>query len=148
MGSSVLRAITVQGLILVASALPVHAAETLAIGTILQHPESYHGHVVTLQGTVRNARPFEPYFSPFAGKGGRCYGAYTFTLEDETGSIEVFHPALCGPPIHVPEVPEGDKALIEAQILGPGQYSEHALGFPQFRQTPQAVVKSIRRKEK
>jgi hypothetical protein len=145
MGSRVLRAITVQGLILVASASAVHAAEPLAIGTILKNAESYHLRIVLLQGTVRNVKPFEPYFSPFAGEGGRCYGAYTFTLEDETGSIEVLHPALCRPPIQVPVVPEGDKALIEAQILGPGQYSERAVGFPQFRQTPQAVVKSIRR---
>ncbi len=134
-----------QGLALVASALPVHAEEPVAIGTILKQPESYNLRVVTLQGTVRNVRPFEPYFAPFAGQGGRCYGAYTFTLEDASGSIEVFHPALCAPPIQVPEVPEGDKAMIEAQILGPGQYSEWAFGLPQFRQTPQAVVKSIHR---
>jgi hypothetical protein len=122
--------------------------EVISIGTILKNPESYNLRVVTLEGTVRNVKPFEPYFEPYKGPGGVCYGTYTFTLEDKTGSIEVAHPTLCGPPIQVPEVPEGDMALIEAQIFGLGQYSEWASGFPQFRQTPLAVVKSIRRSGK
>ena len=122
------------------------AGEVVSIGEILKNPESYNMHVVTLEGTVRDVKPYEPYFEPIPCGQGVCYGAYTFTLVDETGSIEVAHPLLTKKPlVKVPEVPEGERVIIEAQILAPGRYMEHGKGMTEERKTVQAVVKNIRR---
>jgi hypothetical protein len=122
------------------------ANEVIPIGTILKEAESYNLHVVTLQGTVRNVKPFEPYFEPFMGTSGICYGAYTFTLEDGTGAITLDHTVLCRTPrVLVPEVSEGEKVIVDAQILAPGRYIEDGKVFSEERQTAQAVVKNIRR---
>jgi hypothetical protein len=122
------------------------AGEVIPIGVILKDPDSYNLRVVTIQGTVQNVKPVEPYFETFSGKGGFCYGTYTFTLEDETGSIEVAHMPLCKKPIvPVPEVSKGEKIIIEAQILAPGLYAERSKGMSEERKTTQAIVKNISR---
>ncbi len=139
------RTVLLHVILVAAGVALASAGEIIPIGTILKNPESYNLRVVTLQGTVRNVKPFEPYFELF-GQGGACYGTYTFTLEDETGSIEVDHTALCKKPtVPVPEVSEGERVIIEAQILAPGPYIEHSKGITQERKTTHAVVKNIRR---
>ena len=122
------------------------AGESIPIGEILKNPESYNLHVVTLEGTVRDVKPYEPYFEPIPCGQGVCYGTYTFMLVDETGSIEVAHPVMTKKPVvKVPEVPEGERAIIEAQILAPGRYMEHGKGITEERKTVQAMVKNMRR---
>src|SRR2546422_9689588 len=83
MGSRVLRAIIVPGLDLVAVALPGHADESIAIGTILRDAESYTLHSVLLKGKVRDAQVIAP-FLPATRR-----SSVTLTLDDETGSIQV-----------------------------------------------------------
>ena len=122
------------------------ANEVIPIGTILKNPESYNLRVVTLEGTVRDVKPYKPYFQPFRCGVGVCYGAYTFMLVDEGGSLEVEHPVLDKKPgVKVPEVSEGERVIIEAQILAPGRYMEHGKGMTEERKTVQAMVKSMRR---
>ena len=122
------------------------ANEVIPIGTILKDAESYNLRVVTLEGTVRDVKPYKPYFQPFRCGAGVCYGAYTFMLVDEGGSLEVEHPVLDKTPsIKVPEVSEGERVIIEAQILAPGPYIELSKGITQERKTTHAVVRNIRR---
>jgi len=72
------------------------ANETIAIGTILAHPESYHLQQVTLRGTVLKVRALDPSERPnYLGRRIFCPGAFTFTLEDETGSIRVEFLGVC-----------------------------------------------------
>jgi len=134
-------------IILIAAGVALASAEdVISIGTILKNPESYNLRVVTLEGTVRDVKPYKPYFQPFRCEAGVCYGAYTFMLVDEGGSLEVEHPVLSKTPgAKVPEVSEGERVIIEAQILAPGPYIEHSKGITQERKTTHAVVKNIRR---
>jgi len=122
------------------------AGEVIPIGAILKDPDSYNLRVVTLEGTVRDVKPYEPYYKPFQCGGSVCYGAYTFTLVDETGSIEVAHTILSKKPgVKVPEISEGERAVIEAQILAPGRFIEKSRGITEERKKVQAVVKNMRR---
>ena len=73
----------------------VSAAESITIREILDEPKSFHLKQVTLQGTVRNVTPLDPYKLQ---AGTMCYGAYLFYLEDETSSINVAVYGRCGVP--------------------------------------------------
>lgn len=140
------RTVLFQIALVVASAAFALAGEVIPIGMILKNPEAYNLRVVTLEGTVHDVKPYKPYFQPFRCGVGVCYGAYTFMLVDEGGSLEVEHPVLDKTPsIKVPEVSEGERVIIEAQILAPGPYIEHSQGMTQERKTTHAVVKNIRR---
>ena len=132
------------------------AEEVIPIGTILKNPESYYLHVVTLAGTVRHVKSLQPpsvlspnqpcFIAPSGKGGGVLYNLITFTLEDATGSIVVDRLAYCAPAgLKVPEVNEGDEVIIDAQIFGPDQDSEHRMVFPGERLTTHAIVKNIRR---
>src|SRR5438128_12384742 len=88
MGSRILRAIIVPGLVLVAGALPVHADEPIAIGTILRHADSYHLHSVLLKGKLRDSQVIAPFLPPTQ----QCpthHVPVAFTLDDETGLIHL-----------------------------------------------------------
>jgi hypothetical protein len=95
----------------------VRAGEPVPIGEVVADPDAYHFRIVPLQGTVRKVAPLPPY-TP--GPDTTCYGAYTFTLEDDTGSIEISVLGICGKPIlRKPEVNDGEVILLTAQILSP-----------------------------
>src|SRR5438445_8732211 len=90
------------------------AGEVIPIGTILKNPDSYYLHVVILEGTVRHVKSLSHPLSgsPCSDGGGLFYNPFTFTLEDETGSIVVARPPFCwllG--LKVPEVSEGEKVI-------------------------------------
>jgi len=122
------------------------AGEVIPIRTILRNPESYYLHVVTLEGTVRHVKtPSIPFGSCGQGRGA-LYPPFTFTLEDETGSIVVGRMRVCrflG--LKVPEVSEGEKVIIDAEIFGPDQDSEFRKDFPGELPTTYAVVMNVRR---
>jgi hypothetical protein len=99
------------------------AIEPTQVQDILGNPSAYHLRHAGLQGTVRNVQPLDPYETP---SGTRCYGAYLFQLEDDTGIIAVAVPGLCGVPlVKDPDVQDGDRVLVEATIQTPshGGYS-------------------------
>lgn len=99
------------------------AIEPTEIQAILADPAVYHLRQTAVHGTVRRVQPLDPYETP---SGTRCYGAYLFQLDDDTGVIDVAVPGLCGIPlVKDPDVQEGDRVLIEATIQAPshGGYS-------------------------
>lgn len=102
------------------------ADEPIPIGEVVADPDAYHFRIVPLQGTVRKVAPLPPY-TP--GPDTTCYGAYTFTLEDDTGTIEISVLGICGRPIlRNPEVTDGDVILLLAQILSPNRLTSASKG--------------------
>ncbi|HXX74948.1 MAG TPA: hypothetical protein VEI50_07450 [Nitrospiraceae bacterium] len=93
------------------------AGEPVTIRQILDEPMSFHLRQVTLQGTVRNVTPLDPYKLP---AGTACYGAYLFYLEDETGVINVAVYGLCGiPTVKDPDVEDGQRIELITTIQAP-----------------------------
>ena len=102
------------------------ADDPVPIGEVIADPDPYHFRMVSLRGTVREVTPLPPY-SP--GSDTACYGAYTFTLVDETGSIEVSVLGICGRPfLRKPEVVEGEAILLVAQIFSPDHVTSAVKG--------------------
>ncbi len=100
--------------------------EPMPIGEVIADPDAYHMRLVLLQGAVRQITQLPPY-SPATDT--TCYGAYTFTLEDETGSIEISVLGFCGAPVfRTPEVREGEPILLRAQILSPNRLTSLSKG--------------------
>ncbi len=100
--------------------------EPVPIGEVIADPDAYHMRIVLLQGTVRRVTQLPPY-SPATDT--TCYGAYTFTLEDETGSVEISVLGFCGAPVfRTPEVREGEPILLKAQILSPNHLTSLSKG--------------------
>ncbi|TKB65573.1 MAG: hypothetical protein E8D47_07825 [Nitrospira sp.] len=101
----------------VVGASSASAAEPIAIREILDEPRSFHLKQVTLQGTVRNVTPLDPYTNQ---SGSMCYGAYLFYLEDETSSINVAVYGRCGIPlVKDPDVEDGQRIELAATIQSP-----------------------------
>jgi len=124
------------------------AGEVIPISTILKNPDSYYLHVITLEGTVRHVKSLSlPLSSPPCYRGGGVfYNPIMFTLEDETGSIVVARLRACWlPGLKVPEVTEGEKVIIEAEVFGPDQDSEYRKDFPGELPTTYILVKNVRR---
>jgi hypothetical protein len=93
------------------------AAEPITIREILDEPKSFHLKQVTLRGTVRNVTPLDPYK---VQAGTMCYGAYLFSLEDETSSINVAVYGRCGiPTVKDPDVDDGQRIELAATIQAP-----------------------------
>jgi len=93
------------------------AAESITIQEILDEPKSFHLKQVTLRGTVRNVTPLDPYK---VQAGTMCYGAYLFSLEDETSSINVAVYGRCGvPTVKDPDVDDGQRVELAATIQAP-----------------------------
>ena len=117
-----------------------NANESVPIVRIVKEPQSYHLTTVTLEGTVRHVQNLQPYYlADFF----MCYGAYRFILDDRTGSIEIGVRGICGTPamrfpeIIAPQVSDGDRILLDAEIHAPGGYDGQ--GFPLFGDTLEAV---------
>ncbi|MCK6500169.1 MAG: hypothetical protein L6Q38_11905, partial [Nitrospira sp.] len=96
---------------------PLQAEATTTIQEVLSDPTLFHLRQITLHGTVRNVQPLDPYEIP---AGSTCYGGYLFTLEDDTASLPVAVPGLCGIPlVKDPDVEDGARVAIEATIQAP-----------------------------
>lgn len=110
-----------RGLLMIVSVFLTPAlavgAESIAIVELSADPNSYHLQMVTLEGTVHDIERLVPYEIE---NGTMCYGAYTFRLEDQTGSVKVSVLGVCGVPmIREPDVTEGDCIMLRAQVLSP-----------------------------
>ncbi|MBD0315843.1 MAG: hypothetical protein ICV75_04040 [Nitrospiraceae bacterium] len=96
---------------------PAGGEEPIAIQRILDEPRSFHLRHVTLQGTVRDLQPLDPYTLP---NGTNCYGAYLFRLEDDSSTLPVAVLGICGKPlVRDPEVEEGARVEVHAIIQAP-----------------------------
>ena len=96
----------------------VGAEEPVPIRKVLADPGDYHLTKVTLTGTVSQVEPLEPYPLP---SGAVCYGAFTFTLQDATGSLPIAVLGICGTPVYrPPTLSDGDRVRVHVHIQAPG----------------------------
>jgi hypothetical protein len=120
----------VCALVLVVCGWTVQAAgqEAVPIGTILADKKAYHGREVILRGQVHGIEQLPPYRTTRS----LCWGSYTFTLQDDTGSIPVFVQGACSvntmnPDVKPRQVTEGEEVSFEASIFvgdyGGGYYN-------------------------
>lgn len=102
-----------------AASLPyaLWAEEATSIQQILEDPHVYHLRRVTMQGTVRDVTPLNPYKLP---NETICYGAYLFRLEEEDSTIPVAVLGFCGKPmVKDPDVEDGAHVEVSATIQAP-----------------------------
>jgi len=94
--------------------------EATQIAEIEANPDAYHLRQVTLKGRVHDVQILDPYFQP---SGAACTGAYLFTLQDETGYLQVVVLGACGVPIaRSLEVTEDDDIILQGVIHGQGRF--------------------------
>jgi hypothetical protein len=104
----------------------IQAGEETSVQDVLSDPTVFHLRQVYLRGTVRNVEPLEPYEIP---AGTTCYGGYLFKLEDDTGTISVAVPGLCGIPlVKEPDVDDGARVQVDATIQAPS-HGGYTLSF-------------------
>ena len=116
------------------------SAEMVQIGNILTRPEAHHLKIVQLQGVATHVQALPPTFiNKF---GAMCYGAYTFTLSDETGSIFVEVASMCGRLQEaVKIITENQKVSAEVRIEAPGYYTGSGIAPPgEFKSTTRAIA--------
>ena len=124
------------------------AGELVTIGKLLADPQPYHVSVVTLQGTAHQLQILQDPPEKNPRLDFQCYMVhppYTFVLADDTGFLQIHvaaRPPCVSPmsPAKPPDVSEGDKVAIEAQITVGYQYSGG-----ENRPTVHALAKAIRR---
>ena len=105
---------------------PVSAQAVVTVEEILADPSLFFFFYVTLEGTVRNVQPLDPYEIP---AGTTCYGGYLFSLEDDTATLPVAVPGLCGlPMVKEPDVEDGARVTMEATVQAPS-HGGYALSF-------------------
>lgn len=76
-------------------------------------------HQIFVHGTAHDVRAFDPYKLP---AGSVCYGAYSFRLEDETGTIPIIVLGICGVPVvKDPDVENGDVLTAQVTAHAPGK---------------------------
>jgi hypothetical protein len=115
-------------------------AEVVQVGNIMTRPEAYHLKDVQLQGVATHVQALPPAFmSKF---GTMCYGAYTFTLDDETGSIVVEVPSMCGRSQEaVTIIAENQKVSVAVRIEAPGYYTGSGIVPPgEVKSTTRAIA--------
>ena len=129
----------------------VAAQEAVTVQEILTDPALFHLRQITLRGTAvhcppehsgtanlevvyrrgdeeiaRNVQPLDPYEIP---AGSTCYGGYLFNLEDDTATLPVAVPGLCGVPmVKDPDVEDGARVVVEATVQAPS-HGGYALSF-------------------
>ena len=104
----------------------VAAQEAVTVQEVLADPALFHLRQITLRGTVRNVQPLDPYEIP---AGSTCYGGYLFNLEDDTATIPVAVPGLCGVPmVKDPDVEDGARVVVDATVQAPS-HGGYAVSF-------------------
>jgi hypothetical protein len=118
----------------------VVSAEMVQIGSILTRPEAYHLKSIQLQGLATNVQARPPVFN--AKFGAMCFGAYIFTLDDETGSIAVEVPSVCGRSQEaVAIITENQKVSVDVRIEAPGYYTGSGITPPgEIKSTTRAIA--------
>jgi len=110
--------------------------DPVPIADILADPEPYQLRPVILQGRVQRIEVLEPYYQ---SSGSACYGAYRFTLQDDTGSLEIVVLGICGTPVlRPPLVTEGEMVIVVAQIRAPD-----GVGYPRRSDGPAPPKESL-----
>jgi hypothetical protein len=73
------------------------AAEILPIAKIMEHPADFQAKVVIVEGRAREVMELPPRFRVHRCAGGAVYDAQLFTLQDQSGSIQVGVAGACKP---------------------------------------------------
>lgn len=118
----------------------VALAEVVQLGNIVMRPEAYHLKSIQLQGVATNVHALPPIFN--AKFGALCFGAYTFTLSDGTGSIVVEVPSICGRSQEaITIISENQQVSTEVRIETPGYYTGQGITPPgEFKPTIRAIA--------
>jgi hypothetical protein len=95
----------VLSFLLLAGSTAAFASEPVTIATLVSNGGYYDHHPVIVQGIVRHVNVFPPSGPSLSGC-GVLYGAYTFTLDDGTGSIQVRVKGACVPGVVLPVTPD------------------------------------------
>ena len=104
----------------------VAAKEAVTGQKIRTDPALFHLGKIRWRGTARNVQPLDPYEIP---AGSTCYGGYLFNLEDDTATLPVAVPGLCGVPmVKDPDVEDGARVVVEATVQAPS-HGGYALSF-------------------
>ena len=77
-----------------------HAAsadDLLSIGKILEHPSDYQAKVVTVEGNARKVGSIPIHRGAHRCAGRAVYDTQTFTLQDDSGVIQVGTAGACQP---------------------------------------------------
>ena len=78
----------------------IHAAsadDLLSIGKILERPSDYQAKVVTVEGNARNVGSIPIHRGAHRCAGRAVYDTQTFTLQDESGIIQMGTAGTCQP---------------------------------------------------
>ncbi len=124
------------------------AGEPVTIAKLLADPQPYHLKVIAVQGTAHQVQILQDKPGSNPRLDFQCYMVhppYTFVLADDTGFLQISvaaRPPCVSQmsPAEPPDVSEGDKVAIEAQITVGHHYSEGA-----DRLTVQALAKGVRK---
>jgi len=73
------------------------AGDRLSISKILEHPADYQAKVVTVEGTARDINAIPTHRGANRCGGSPVYDAQTFTLQDESGTIQIGSAGTCKP---------------------------------------------------
>lgn len=102
------------------------AQEAVTVQEVLADPALFHLRQITIKGTVRQVQPLDPYEIP---AGSTCYGGYLFNLEDDTATLSVAVPGLCGVPmVKDPDVEDGARVAVDATVQAPS-HGGYTLSF-------------------
>jgi hypothetical protein len=113
-------------------AMHIARAESLTIARLLADPAPYHMKVVTLEGTSHQIQALRDAPSSLPRLDFQCYlvhPPYTFVLADDTGFLQITvrgRPPCVSKhsPAEPPDVSEGNKVVVEAQITVTPGYRE------------------------
>ena len=73
------------------------AGDRLSISKILAHPSEYQAKVVIVEGTAREISAIPIHRGVNRCAGSPVYDAQTFTLQDESGTIQIGSAGMCKP---------------------------------------------------
>ena len=73
------------------------AGDRVPISKILEHPSDYQAKVVIVEGTARDISTIPTHRGANRCAGSPVYDAQTFTLQDESGAIQIGSAGMCKP---------------------------------------------------
>ena len=117
----ILRVLLAAVTLCLAAMADARADEPTLIRVLLDAASSHNTHTVTTQGIVKEMKGFPPVVTT------RCsavYDSYTFTLEDESGSIAVEVFGVCGVSGGIAQPSNGQRVLVTGTFLVGSSRSE------------------------
>jgi hypothetical protein len=92
------------------------AGDRLSVSKILEHPSEYQAKVVIVEGTARDISAIPIHRGVNRCAGSPVYDAQTFTLQDESGAIQIGSAGTCRPNATKP-VLENERLRIRGVVV-------------------------------